>query len=103
MEPHPDFIVSELLSELKTENARKSSQIQRMSKIILITIIAAVTSCVLLVAGFLAYFSMYDFSSATLNSAEGFYAIVDSDGNVVGADFTAEEIEQFLEAMNTDG
>ena len=44
MEPHPDFIVSELLSELKAENARKSSQIQKMSKIILITIIAAVTS-----------------------------------------------------------
>lgn len=103
MEPQPDFIVSELLSELKAENARKSSQIQRMSKIILVTVIAAIASCVLLVAGFLAYLSLYDFSSATLNSAEGFYAIVDSDGNVVGADFTAEEIEQFLEAMNTDG
>lgn len=103
MEPHPDFIVSELLSELKTENTRKSAQIQRMSKIILVTIIAAVASCVLLVAGFLAYLSMYDFSSTTLNSAEGLYAIVDSDGNIVGADYTAEEIEQFLEAMNTDG
>lgn len=80
MEPQPDFIVSELLSELKAENARKSSQIQRMSKIILVTVIAAIASCVLLVAGFLAYLSLYDFSSATLNSAEGFYAIVVSAG-----------------------
>lgn len=101
-----DFIVSELLSELKSENERKEKQIQRLSKSLVITLISALTAVLLTVAGFLWYLNQYDFSSTTTESitAEGVYAIVDSEGNVIGSDFTAEEIQGLLEGvLSTDG
>lgn len=105
--PGPDFIVSELLSELKAENSRKERQIHRLSKTLIITIIAALVSVLLVIAGFLWYLNQYDFSATTTetitNTAEGVYAIVDSEGNVIGSDFTAEEIESFLEGVMSDG
>lgn len=102
-----DFIVSELLSELKAENERKEKQIQRGHKTLALVMVAALLSILLVVAGFLWYLNQYDFSATSTetitNSAEGVYAIVDSDGNVIGSDFTAEEIQKFLEGVMNDG
>lgn len=102
-----DFIVSELLSELKAENARKDQQIRQLNKTLICTVVAALLAILLVVAGFLWYLNQYDFSATTTetitNSAEGVYAIIDSDGNVIGSDFTAEEIESFLEGVMADG
>ena len=102
-----DFIVSELLSELKAENERKERQLRRLSKTLAVTVVAALGAVLLVVAGFLWYLNQYDFSSTTTesvtNSAEGVYAIIDSDGNVIGSDFTAEEIQSFLKGVVDDG
>lgn len=100
-----DFIVSELLSELKTENERKEHQIQRLHRAWTITVVAALLAVLMVVAGFLWYLNQYDFSSTETitNSAEGVYAIVDSDGNVISSDLTAEEIEALLGGVITDG
>ena len=100
-----DFIVSELLSELKAENERKDHQINRLNKTLTITLIAAMLAVLLVVAGFLCYLNQYDFTSTTTETitAEGVYTIVDSNGNVIGSDFTAEEIQSFLEGVTTDG
>lgn len=102
-----DFIVSELLSELKAENSRKDQQIHRLNKTLIATILAALISIMLVVAGFLWYLNQYDFSATTTenitNSAEGVYAIVDSDGNVISSDLTAEEIEAILKGVTIDG
>lgn len=102
-----DFVVSELLSELKAENERKERQIHRLNKTLAITVIAALCAILLVVAGFLRYLNQYDFSATSTetitNTAEGVYAIVDSEGNVIGSDFTAEEIQQFLEGVVNDG
>lgn len=105
--PGHDFIVSELLSELKSENERKERQIHRLNTTLATTIAVAMLSVLLVVAGFLWYLNQYDFSATTTetitNTAEGVYAIIDSDGNVVGTDFTADEIQGLLEGVNTDG
>lgn len=101
-----DFIVSELLSELKAENSRKDKQIQGLHRVIAIITAVALCAILLVVAGFLWYLNQYDFSSTTTETvtAEGIYTIVDSEGNVIGSDFTAEEIQGLLEGvMNNDG
>lgn len=100
-----DFIVSELLSELKAENERKERQIYRLNKTLTVVVIATMLAMLLIVAGFLWYLNQYDFCSTTTETitAEGVYTIVDSNGNVIGSDFTAEEIQDFLEGVNTDG
>lgn len=91
-----DFIVSELLSELKEENERKSKLLAQKEKtlrfiisIFLIVIIAAVSV-------FIWYLNQYDFTSE--QTVSGVYTLVDSDGNVVAQDITPEEYQQFLEA-----
>lgn len=102
-----DFIVSELLSELKAENERKEKQLKTAHNTLAIAVVAALLAILLVVAGFLWYLNQYDFSATSTetitNSAEGVYAIIDSDGNVIGSDFTAEEIQQFLEGVMNDG
>lgn len=105
--PETDFIVSELLSELKAENERKEKQIHRLSRTLIVSVVSALAAVLLVVAGFLWYLNQYDFSSTTtenvMNTAEGVYAIVDSEGNVIGSDFTADEIQSFLEEVVTNG
>lgn len=101
-----DFIVSELLSELKAENSRKDKQIQSLHKAIATITAVALCTVLLVVAGFLWYLNQYDFSATTTETitAEGVYAIVDSEGNVIGSDFTAEEIQSLLKGvLSTDG
>lgn len=100
-----DFIVSELLSELKAENNRKDKQIHGLHRVVATIVSVSLVSVLLIVGGFLWYLNQYDFSSAetVTNSAEGVYAIVDSEGNVIGSDFTAEEIQGLLEGVTADG
>ena len=102
MDAHgPDFIVSELLSELKAENTRKDSQIKSLHKVVATTIVIMVATVLATIGGFLWYLNQYDFSSSdtTTNNAEGVYALIDSEGNVVGTDLTAEDIEGLMEGL----
>lgn len=100
-----DFVVSELLSELKAGNERKDQQIQSLHRAIIVITAVAMSVVVLVVAGFLWYLNQYDFSATTTETvtAEGVYAIVDSEGNVIGSDFTAEEIQSLLEGVLSNG
>ena len=97
-----DFIVSELLSELKAENARKDNQIRQLHKSFVITILATFVTVLIVVGGFIWYLNQYDFIDevTTTTSAEGVYAVVDSDGNIIGQDLTADQIEQLMEGIN---
>ena len=93
-----DFIVSELLSELKNENTRKDTQIKSLYKAIAIIVIGALLTVLMTVAGFLMYLNQYDFSATetTTNTAEGIYAIIDSEGNVISSDLTSDEVADIL-------
>lgn len=107
-EQSPDFIVSELLSELKAENTRKDAQLRRLYKVLAIVVVAALTSVLITIGGFLWYLYQYDFVATTTetvtNTAEGVYAVVDSDGNIIGQDLTAEEIQKLMEEVtSSDG
>ena len=102
-----DFIVSELLSELKSENTRKDNQIKSLYKVLAIAVSTALVVVLAVVGAFLLYLNQYDFTSTTTevvtNTAEGVYAIVDSEGNVIGSDYTAEDIQTFLKGVNDSG
>lgn len=99
-----DFIVSELLSELKAENSRKDKQIQSLHKVIATTVAISMVALLTVIGGFLWYLNQYDFSSTVTETvtAEGVYAIVDSAGNVIGSDYTAEEIQNLMEGVLID-
>lgn len=94
-----DFIVSELLSELKAESTRKSKLINTLCKVL----VAALVAILLVVAGFLWYLNQYDFTSYETSVAEGVYAIVDSEGNVITSDLTSDEIIALVEGVMNDG
>ena len=101
MEPTgPDFIATELLKELKEENQRKDTQIKGLHKMVWRTIVAAFLVVVATIAGMLVYLYQYDFFDATYEdidkSAEGFYAIIDNEGNVVGRDIPENVLEDIL-------
>lgn len=106
MEGNPDFIVSELLSELKAENARKDAQIKTLHKSIIKLAVAAIAAVLLVIGSCLLYLNQYDFSSTenltVEKSAEGVYALIDSDGNVVGYDFL-EEVSDSGESYSESG
>ena len=95
-----DFVVSELLSELKAGNVRKDDQIRRLQKVVFSTVIAALLALLAAVGGFLWYLNQYDFSSTTTTTAEGVYAVIDSEGNVIGQDLTPEQVEILMEELN---
>lgn len=98
MEDQTDFIATELLQELKESNARKDAHIAQMHKNQTHIIFGFLCIIFLIVSGFLLYLNQYDFSSTTTttNSAEGVYAIVDSEGNVITSDLTPEDIERIV-------
>lgn len=95
-----DNLATEMLREIKSENKRKSK--------IIYTLIAALIATV---AGFLIYLSLpvettttaTTTTTTTTNTADGFYAIVDSEGNTIVSDLTPEEIESIARGMTTDG
>lgn len=96
-----DFIVTALLSELKSENERKSRIIHALVKVVCGCIVAVM----LTVGGFLWYLNQYDFSSeeTTTYTSTGVYSLIDSEGNVIASDLTPEEIEQLMEVSISDG
>ena len=85
-----DFIVSELLSELKEENKRKDVRIRQLQKTLARVVTMALVVIVLVIGAFLLYLNQYDFSSSEEwnieKNAEGTFALVDSSGNTFGAD-----------------
>lgn len=94
-----DFIVSELISELKSENARKDTQSRKLMKALYIVVVAAFCALLLTVGGFLLYLNQYDYSGTTTSTATGFYALVDSEGNVISSDLSSSEITDILKEV----
>lgn len=99
----PDFVVSELLSELKASNVRKDELIDQLRKTIVGVVLGAFVAVAFVVAGFLLYLNQYDFSSTSTYAATGVYALIDSEGNVVVSDLTEEELQRVMEVLNADG
>lgn len=95
-----DFIATELLKELKAENSRKDEQIKSLHKVIWKLVVGVLLTVMLIVGGFLLYLYQYDFSATDSwqieKTAEGVYAVIDSDGNVIGQDLTPAELEELL-------
>lgn len=100
MENNTDFIATELLNELKSENIRRNNLIKALQKTVIFTIICAFVIVSAVVSGFLLYLNQYDFTSTT--TATGVYAIIDSEGNVIAQDLTDEEITEIMEVVNGD-
>lgn len=101
-EQQNDFIATELLGELKEENTRKDKLIGKLIRTIVLILSASLIVIAAVVAGFLLYLNQYDFSSTVTQEAEGVYAIVDSEGNVISSDLTQEQLDQ-LEGMIANG
>lgn len=97
-----DFIATELLKELKEENARKDRQIERQQKNSMIKSVIHAIVDLLIIAAFLMYLAQYDYIGygTTTYNAEGTYAIIDSDGNVIGYDISDEELRNILEVLD---
>ena len=95
-EQQQDFIVSELLTELKEENGRKAALLAQKEKTLRFIISIFLIVIIAVVGVFVWYLNQYDFTSD--QTVSGVYALVDSDGNVVAQDITPEEYQQFLEA-----
>lgn len=90
-----DFIATELLSELRLENDRKSKLIIQKDKTIKFIITLFLIVILSIVGVFIWYLNQYDFTSEQTGS--GVYALVDSDGNVVAQDITPEEYKKIME------
>lgn len=80
-------IAMEILAELKRQN-------QGLRRIIAGFLVLVG----LIVGGFLLYLYQYDFSGSIEQS--GVYALIDSDGNVIGSDITPEQMEDILKIIN---
>lgn len=100
-----DFIVSELISELKAQSERQSKTIRMLVKVVIGVVTGALLVALLITGGFLLYMNQYDFSEETTNTttttttktADGVYAIIDSEGNTVTSDLTPEQLQEMLE------
>lgn len=99
MEHQEDFIVSELMAELK----HRSERTDHANKSLVRVIVLLVCSLLLSYAGFLLYLNQYDFSGTSESfqnvSAEGVYALIDSEGNAIAYDITEEQMDRFLEEL----
>lgn len=100
-----DFVVSELLAELKAEGERKDQTNKLLVKIIIRIIISAFIVVVLLVGGFLIFLNQYSMESSTTTTttttktADGAaYEIIDSSGAVVSSDLTPEQITEMIKS-----
>lgn len=77
----------ELLSDVKSDK-------KRLWQIVMALIVAYVIT----VFSFLWYMSQYDYSSSY--EANGIYALIDSEGNIISSDITSEELKEILEIIN---
>lgn len=80
-------LTMELFQEFKKQSKRQN-----------ITILAALGVIVFIVSAFLWYLSRYDFVDSI--NQTGVYTLIDSEGNVISADLTPEEINQIMEVIN---
>lgn len=80
-------LTMELFEEFKQQSKRQN-----------ITILVALGVIVFIVTGFLWYLSKYDYVSNV--DQTGVYTLVDSEGNVISADLSPEEINQILEVIS---
>lgn len=92
-----DFIVSELLSELKEENERKSKLLIQKEKTVKFLVAVFLVVIMAIIGVFIWYLNQYDFTSE--QTVSGVYTLVDSDGNVVAQDISPEDYERFLEKV----
>ena len=101
---YEDFFATELLRELKEENIRKDKLLHKKEKHMFVERIIWVLTIILIVAGFIWYLNQYDFTSTSESymdySAEGVYALVDSEGNCISSDLTYEEAMALMEEMD---
>lgn len=96
----PDFIATELLNELKTENIRKGKQIQSLHILLgtcLFLLLGVVTAFLI----FMNQFELTD-ETYTTSNAEGVYALIDSNGNIIADDLTPEQIEGVVNSYSTE-
>lgn len=96
-----DFVATELLSELKRENERKDTQVKRLQLALVTVVLTAFLTLLSLVGVFIWYLNQYDFSSeySTVQTAEGVYAVIDSEGNVIGQDLSTPQLNELLEEL----
>lgn len=83
-------IANELLQEAKLSA-------QRAHKALIIVACLWFASVISIVAGFLIYLYQYDFTATVEQS--GIYTLMDSQGNVLSTDLTAEDIIKIEEIM----
>lgn len=95
--PGTDFIVSELLAELKQENERKSKLLKQKEKHFFIYVVVSIIILLITVLAGIWYLNQYDFTSE--QTVSGVYALVDSEGNVIAEDITPEEYDQLMEVI----
>lgn len=80
-------LTMELFKEFKKQSRRQN-----------ITILVALGVIVFIVTAFLWYLSQYDFVDSI--NQTGVYTLIDSEGNVISADLSSEEINKIMEVMN---
>ena len=108
MEHNTDFVATELLRELKLENERKDIQVKRLQLTLSAIVLTAFVCIIALVGVFIWYLNQYDFSASstvtneysTIQTAEGVYAVIDGEGNVVGQDLSATQLTALMEALD---
>jgi hypothetical protein len=80
-------LAMELLGEVKKQTKRW------FVAFCIVVCVEVVTVC-----SFIFYLNQYDFSSTI--EQNGVYTIIDSDGNVISADISADKIEEIMEIIN---
>lgn len=94
MEHNNDYIATEMLAEIK-QNGKRWFRVA----------MAILAAWVLTIGGFLWYLDQYDFSGSsttsysTVKDANGLYAIIDSEGNVIASDIPDDQLEEYLNGI----
>lgn len=84
---------------------KNSNQSIAYSLILLLkrVIFAFVILVIVIVGGFLVYIGNLNSGEYSSIDATGVYNLVDSEGNVIATDLTAEDIEAIVEMLNGEG
>ena len=84
---------------------KNSNQSIAYSLIVLLkrVIFAFVILVIVIVVGFLVYIGNLNSGEYSSIDATGVYNLVDSEGNVIATDLTAEDIEAIVEMLNGEG